>query len=101
MGDWTPDLLASPLKALVFSLLDLFTQMFEVLTGWLPNPDPFRTSTGEVSSHISDSYTVQLVAYWLDTVFDMEAIITIAAAMFEMFALGWLILMLWKWVKLR
>lgn len=83
-------------------LLNLFAALNDyvyTLLGMIPNPDPFPGIISGMDIEITDGYRVAW--YWLDAVFDMEILLSVIGAWFTMFAIGWIIMMLWKWAKMR
>lgn len=99
MPDWFPTDILSPLKTLLLGVIDLITQILETITSWLPNPDPFRD--GDVVVQDTDDFLVNFAAYWMDTIWDMQLLVSMGVALFEMFGLAWLIMTLWHWLKMR
>lgn len=99
MPDWFPTDILSPLKTLLLGILDLLTQILETITSWLPNPDPFRD--GDVVVQNTDDFLINFAAYWMDTIWDMQLLVSMGVAVFEMFSLAWLIMTLWHWLKMR
>lgn len=99
MPDWFPTDILSPLKTLLLGIIDLLTQILETITSWLPNPDPFRD--GDVVVQDTDDFLVNFAAYWMDTIWDMQLLVSMGVAVFEMFGLAWLIMTLWHWLKMR
>lgn len=99
MPDWFPTDILNPLQALLLGIIDLLTQILETITSWLPNPDPFRD--GSVVVHDTDDFLINFAAYWLDTIWDMQLLVSMGVAVFEMFSLAWLIMALWHWLKMR
>jgi hypothetical protein len=69
------------------------------LLGMLPNPDPFPEIFQNMNFDYTDMYRVAW--YWLDSFCEMEMLLNVLTAYFEMFALAWIILALWKWIKVR
>lgn len=99
MPDWFPTDILSPLKTLLLGIIDLLTQILETITSWLPNPDPFRD--GDVVVQNTDDFLINFAAYWMDTIWDMQLLVSMGVAVFEMFAIAWLIMTLWHWLKMR
>lgn len=99
MPDWFPTDILSPLKTLLLGIIDLLTQILETITSWLPNPDPFRD--GDVVVQNTDDFLVNFAAYWMDTIWDMQLLVSMGVAVFEMFSIAWLIMTLWHWLKMR
>lgn len=83
----------------LLALLNMANDFIYSLLGLLPNPDPFPGIFSDLTVDVSDVYRVAW--YWLDSVFEMEMLLSVLTMWFEMFALGWVILMLWKWIKMR
>ena len=82
--------------------LDILTVVSDSITellGMLPNPDPFPEILEDMDLS-SDDAGVQAY-FWLNQFVDIPAVVAILAAWFTMFAIGWIIMMLWKWIKAR
>lgn len=98
MNDWLGDFnFLAPLEELLINIIYLITDVLEAITSWLPNPDPFRSQT----YHVDENPFLSFAAYWMDVIWDMEYVVNIGVAMFEMFTIAWIIMALWKWLKMR
>ena len=95
----TSELDSLPWYDWLLALLNMANDFIYSLLGMIPNPDPFPEIFSNLTIDITDGYRVAW--YWLDSVFEMEMLLNVLTMWFEMFALGWIILMLWKWVKMR
>ena len=80
-------------------ILEVVTNAITSLLGMLPNPDPFPGIIADMNFDATDSFRVAW--YWLDTFIDMEIFLNVMTMWFSMFALAWIIQMLWKWIKAR
>lgn len=80
-------------------VLNVVADSITTLLSMLPNPDPFPGIMQNISFDYVDGYRVAW--YWLDSAIEMELFLSVLTAWFEMFALGWIIQMLWKWLKAR
>lgn len=82
--------------------LDILTVISDTITtllGMLPNPDPFPAIINNLRIEASNPFAI--ACFWLDQFLDLSLIISFLEAFFSMFAIGWIILMLWKWLKAR
>lgn len=80
-------------------ILQVVSDSISALLGMLPNPDPFPELMSNYTFDLGDFGRVAW--YWLDSVFDLEISLSLLTAWFEMFAIAWIIQMLWKWMKAR
>lgn len=80
-------------------ILEVVTNAITTLLGMLPNPDPFPEIISGMTFDSTDAFRVAW--YWLDTFIDMELFLSVMTMWFSMFALAWIIQMLWKWIKAR
>lgn len=80
-------------------ILGVVSDAITSFLGMLPNPDPFP----EIIAGLEvDAVDIGRVAwYWLDSFVETEFYFSLMTAFFEMFAVGWVIMMLWSWLKAR
>lgn len=85
--------------AIFLQILQVVSDAITNLVGMLPNPDPFPEIINSLEIDTGDNATTAF--YWLNQFVDLPLITSVLAAYFTMFALAWVIMMLWKWLKAR
>lgn len=83
----------------ILAILGFVANAVGWLLGLLPNPDPFPEVLDELSITGSEPWAVAW--YWLSQFVDVPFAFEMLALFFTVFAVGWLIMMLWKWIKAR
>lgn len=86
-------------SAIFIQILTVVSDAITSLVGMLPNPDPFPEIINDLEIDTSDNATIAF--YWLNQFVDIPLITNVLAAYFTMFAIGWIIMMIWKWLKAR
>lgn len=84
-------------QRMIIAALNAVNDGISSLVGLLPNPDPFDELLA-VGNLTGDPAAV-LAFYWLNQFFDVSAIVAVIMTWLGMFALAWLIMMLWRWAK--
>lgn len=87
------------IATILLDVLEVVSDAITSMVGLLPNPDPFPGIIDAINVDTSDATTTAF--FWLIQFVDLPAISAVLAAYFTMFAIAWIIMTIWKWVKAR
>lgn len=83
-------------KALI-AILEAIVEGVDTLAGVIPNPDVFPAMLSE-ADFTGDEAAV-LAFRWVNEFVDVEHVSGVIVVWLSMFALAWVIMMLWRWAK--
>lgn len=86
-------------EEVILAILGFVVNAVGWLLGLLPNPDPFPTIIDNMTIQGDEPWVVAW--YWLSQFVNVPFVISVIGLFFSVFAIGWLIQMLWKWIKAR
>lgn len=83
----------------LFDIVDWVYEVVSQLLSILPNPDPFPEIIDGMTIDAESMYTVAY--FWMDQFIDMDAVIVMFGSWFMMFPFAWVIMWLWKVMRVR
>lgn len=86
-------------EGVILTVIGFLADAVGWILGLIPNPDPFPQMLDDLQIEGSEPWAVAW--YWISQFVDVPLVVEWLFLMFSMFAVGWLILTLWKWVKTR
>lgn len=87
------------IEMFIVGVINTVADYVNQITGSLPNPDPFPDL---IDNLVIQDDSLGSMAFWYANQFiDIGFIVTVLTAWFPMFALAWILQMLWSWAKLK
>lgn len=83
----------------IVAVLDILADLVSALAGVLPNPDPFPDMLDDIA--LEEGSYFSSVFYVVNQFFDITAIVGIFTSWFTIFAMAWIIQMLWNMGKMK